>query len=159
MYGLLYTEQNMTIVGKRQVAKVDMWDNSIRHSACELLIPSGSARSVRCRRCMSYRGCLRVMLSRATNKSSGRTDAHSCTPHHTLSTEEMLTWMKNLHDELARITKQRNRLREKLDKLIDKNGVTVSKKMSRDLKDIMKTECNRVMEDTGSTYFQKVSCK
>lgn len=105
---------------------------------------------------MNYRGCLRVMLSRANSRSSSRTDAHSCTPYHTLSTEEMQTRMKNLHDELTRITKQRNRLREKLSKLIEKDGVTVSDRTSQDLKTIMRTENKRVMEDPGSTYFQKV---
>ena len=146
---------NNVSIGSRQVATVDAKNDTIRHVACELLIPA-SAKCVRCSKCTSYRGSLRVQSSRLVSKSSDRTEPHSHTPYSILSADEMRTRMSKLHSELRRITKQRDRLKERLDKSVQENGVTVSECLSCDLKAIMQSEGSKATERDECTYFQKV---
>ena len=131
---------------------MDQWNNSIRHVACELLIPQG----VRCQRCMKYRGCLRVMTRRLGMRSSGRTDPQSCTPYSVLTSEEMHRRMTNLHTSLRNIRKKSDRLKEKLDRIVEKSGIQVSKGMSNDLRAIMEDEGRKAMESEHTTHFQRV---
>ena len=107
-------------------------------------------------KCTSYRGSLRVQSSRLSSQSSGRTDPHSHTPYGILSAGEMQEWMSKLHSELRVIKKQRDRLKERLDKTIEKNGVSVSDGLSRDLRAIVENEGRRATERDDCTYFQKV---
>ena len=152
----IYIFSNIMIkfnIGCHRVASVDAKNNSIRHVDCELLIPV-SAKSVRCRQCTRYRGSLRVQSSRLKNKSSDRTLPHSCTPYGVLSADEMQTRMSKLHSELRRIQKQHDRLKERLDRSVEKNGVSVSEHLGGDLRAIMESEGGRV---TGrEDCFQKV---
>lgn len=103
-----------------------------------------------------------MQSSRLKNKSSDRTLPHSCTPYGVLSADEMQTRMSKLHSELRRIQKQRDRLKERLDRSVEKNGVSVSEHLGSDLRAIMESEGGRVTgrEDCTSqsapTYFQKV---
>lgn len=129
--------------------------NSIRHVACELLIPV-SDKCVRCQQCMKYRGSLRVQQSRFLSRSSDRTDPHSCTPYGVLSTEEMQSRMSKLHTELRRIVKQRDRVKARLSRVVEKNGITVDEEVSGDLKWIMESEGRKATEKEGCTHFQRV---
>ncbi len=92
--------------------------------------------------------------------SEGATLPHSCTPYDVLSADEMQTRMSKLHSELRRIQKQHDRLKERLDRSVEKNGVSVSEHLGGDLRAIMESEGGRVTgrEDCTSapTYFQKV---
>lgn len=129
--------------------------NSIRHVACELLIPV-SGKCVRCQRCMKYRGSLRVQSSRLLSRSSDRCDPCSSTPYCVLSSVEMQTRMSKLHSELRRIMKQRDRVREKLSSVMEKNSVVVGEEMSDDLKAIMESEGRKATESEGCTSFQRI---
>ena len=106
------------------MGSVDTISKSIRHVACELLIPV-SGKCVRCQQCTKYRSSLHVQLRRLLSRSLDRTDPHSCTPYNVLSSEEMRSRMCKLHTELRRVAKQRDRMKEKLKKELEKNGVAV----------------------------------
>lgn len=123
--------------------------------SCELVIPK-SDKCVRCKRCISYRGSLRVQSSRLKNKSSERTEPSSCTPYNTLTSEEMTVRMKKLHDELRRIKKQRDRMKERLTSLVEKHGVTVDEQVHGDLTAIIESEGRKAMERANCTSFQRV---
>lgn len=105
---------------------------------------------------MVYRGSLRVLSSRLRNRSSNRTEPHSHTPYRDLSVTEMKTRMSNLHNELRRIEKQRERLKEKLSKSVDENGVTVSNQLNTDLRTIVESEGSKATERQDCSYFQKI---
>lgn len=102
---------------------MDTWSESVRHVACELVVPT-SKKSVRCKKCTSFRGCLRVQSSRFLSRTSQRTDPDSHVPYSVLTSNEMQTRMKKLHSELRKVQKQRDRLKDKLAKLAEKHGVT-----------------------------------
>ena len=118
---------------------------------------------MRCRKCTCYRESLRVQSYRIKNKSLDRTEPHSCTPYGVLSADEMQTRMSKLHSELRRIKKERDRLKESLERYVEKNGVSVSESLSSDLRAIMESEGSRVTgkQDctSGPTYFQKIFWK
>ena len=118
-----------------------------------------SAKSLRCGQCTKYRGSLRVQSSRLKNKSSDRIQPNSCTPYGVLSHDEMQTRMSKLHSELRRIQKQRDRLKERLNRSLEKVGVSVSEDLSNDLRAIMENEGSRVTgyrREDCTSYFQKI---
>lgn len=139
----------------RQIATVDFRCDCIRHVACELIIPK-SERSVRCKRCMKFRGCLRVQSSRLRSKTSERTEPDSCTPYHALTREEMQVRITKLHNELRRLQKQRDRVKERLAAMVDKHGVTVDEEVSGDLRAIMECEGSKALAKADCTSFQRV---
>ena len=104
---------------------------------------------------MVYRGSLRVLSSRLRNRSSNRTEPHSHTPRD-LSVNEMKTRMNSLHNELRRIEKQCERLKEKLSKSMDENGVTLSNQLNTDPGTIVESEGSKATERQDCSYFQKI---
>ena len=88
-------------------------------------------------------------------RSSSRTDPHSCTPYSSLSQAEMKSRMSNLHSELQRIQKQYDRMKERLKKAVQVQGVTVGEGSSKDLVAIMTEHGSDAIEKSETTYFQK----
>ena len=86
------------------------------------------------------------------SKVSNRTDADSCTPYTVMTKDEMRVRMKKLHDELRRIQKLRDRMRELLDTRAEKHGVTVNEEMHRDLKSIIETEGNKNIQKECNSF-------
>lgn len=134
---------------------MDAWSESIRHVACTLVIPL-SEKSVRCNKCTSFRGCLRVQSSRLQSRALRRTDPDSHVPYSVLSSDEMQARMKRLHSELRRIQKQRNRLRDRLDALVERHGVTVDEQTCGDLKEIIHSEGSKMLEKVECNSFQRM---
>ena len=64
--------------------------------------------------------------------------------------------MSKLHSELRRIQKQRDRVKEQLDRVIEKNSVTVGDEMDRDLKAVIESEGSKAIEREDCTYFQRI---
>ena len=145
-------------LGTQQIATIDSWSGSIRHAACEMILPA-SKTSVRCKRCTSFRGCLRVQSIHLLNRTKERTNPGSCVPYSVLSSEEMQTRMRKLHNELRRIQKQHNRLKDQLSAMIEKHGVTMDEQVSNDLKQIMQCESRKMMERAKGNTFQHLFWK
>jgi len=79
--------------------------------------------STRCTHCNNFRANLRVQRSRLQKRSaSNRTDPDSSVPYSVLSCKEMMSRMKNLHDQFCRMQKQHNQLKELVDAHIQANG-------------------------------------
>ena len=64
--------------------------------------------------------------------------------------------MSKLHSELRRIQKQRDRVKERLDRVIEKSSVTVGDEMDRDLKAVIESEGSKATEREDCTYFQRI---
>ena len=141
--------------GNRQIASIDSWSHSIRHVACELVIPMSEHR-VRCKRCMSYRGCLRVQNIRLKNQSTERSEPSSCTPYHVLTKDEMQVRMKKLHNDLRIIRKKHDRMKKRLAALVDRDGVTLDEQVCEDLRSIIASEGSKALEKTDCSNFQRI---
>ena len=64
--------------------------------------------------------------------------------------------MSKLHSELRRIQKQRDRVKERLSKMVEKDGVAVSEEVNGNLVAIMMNQGSRATETAGCTYFQRI---
>ena len=71
---------------------------------------------VHCKKCVAFRGCLRVQSMRFLSRSSGRTDPTSHAPLSSLSNEELRERLGRLHGEVRRLQKQRDRLKQRIKK-------------------------------------------
>ena len=60
---LFFYVHNYIIAGSRTVASIDVDSQSvtIRHAACELLLP-GDGKSIQCNQCLSFQVSLQVIL-------------------------------------------------------------------------------------------------
>ena len=85
-----------------------------------------------------------------------RTDPKSHVPYSILSKEEMKKRMKNLHGEISRIQKQRDRLNYKVESIVAKQGVTVDDEIHNDMKSIIKTEGETMLEKGPLNSFGRV---
>ena len=112
------------------------------------------------RRCLcAARRCLRVQSRRLQSRGSltERTNASSSTPYSILTSEEMQIRMRNLHDKLRKVLKQRDRLKDKVSRLVEKQGITVDEKLHGDLKNIIQSKGGKRMKGGESNTFQHIS--
>jgi hypothetical protein len=65
------------------------------------------------------------------------------TPYNALTSQEMQISMKNLHDQLRNIQKQRDRVKVRLAALVDREGATVNEHLNSDLQAIMECELRK----------------
>lgn len=99
-------------------------EQSVRHENCEILTLEGS----RCSVCEHYRNTLRALASKDLSASdpksqSQRTGQNSHTNYRYLSVEESKERMRNLQKAKRSISQENRRLREKLQNLIEKEGI------------------------------------
>jgi hypothetical protein len=64
--------------------------------------------------------------------------------------------MRKLHNELRRIQKQRDRMKQRLAASVDKHGVSVDEELCGDLRTIMEDEGKKALEREDCTLFQRV---
>ena len=91
--------------------------------------------------------------NRLSSRTEARSDPNSCVPYCALSNEEMQARMKKLHNELRRIQKQRDRLKERLKEIVEKHGVPLDEQASDDFNHILQNEgCRRMERVEGNTF-------
>ena len=114
----------------------------MRSTSCEFILSQEMSSIIeRCRARSSFRHNLRVQQSRVVTRSSeSRCAFSSRTRYSCLSPDELKTRMANLQKELCRISKERNRLKEKIVQESQNLGVTVDEDMHNDLRKIMEEE-------------------
>ena len=95
-----------------------------------------------------------MQTHRLLSRTAARTNPSSSVPYSVLTKFEMKERMKKLHDELRRILKQRNRLHDRLEKLAETSGVTVDEQMCGDLKQIIASEGEKMMDKLDANSFQ-----
>ena len=135
----------------RTVACIDSQSATIRHGACELLLPSDS-KSTRCKQCSSFRVSLCVR-SIHQKKTGQRTNPSSSVPYSVLLKEELQTRMAKLHSEFHKIQKQQYRLKLRLEAIVKTQGITIAQQTHDDLKQIIRTEGSKVMEKAAPNSF------
>ena len=152
MLGCTFIYCSLFIAGTRTVASIDSQSATIRHAACVLLLP-GDGKSTRCKQCVNFRARLRVQSVCLQKRSAQRTNPSSSVPYSVLSKEELQT---SVHKVLRRILKQRDRLKQHLETAVKVQGITVDEQTHDDLKQIIRTEGNKLMECTTPNSFQRV---
>lgn len=133
------------------VASIDHERATIRHNACQLLLPAQS-RAVRCKQCSIFRSHLRVRNCRL-QKPSKKTDIQGTAPYCSLSKAEMQSRMRSLHKELRRILKQRDRLIHRVQAEVASNGVIVNDEIHSDLKAIINTNVQNAPQNSFQHAF------
>lgn len=129
---------------------------TIRHSSCEYLLPQDS--TPKCQECRDYASTLRAQLSRHNSHQTAahvaRTDPSSHVSYQSL-TEEKMERMKHLHKKLRQTENERDRLKAKLARVIESQGVVVDSESNADLHNITQTEALQVMEKFPPGSFQR----
>ena len=108
-----------------------------------------------CHSCLLLRKRLTVRKSRHRLQRALRTDPSAHVPYLTLSKDEMKTRMKNLHTELRKIQKQKERLIHKVDSLVERDSVTLNPADHNDMRQLILKEEEKV-ETQQLTQFQKL---
>ena len=80
----------------------------------------------------------------------------SSVPYSVLSKSELQTRATNLHNEFRKLQKQRDRLKKRLEMVVEAQGITVDQQTHDDLKQIVKTEGRNLMEQAAPSSFQRV---
>ena len=154
---LCFVKDRFHFTGKHLVAVEEsntLGHPTIRHNECEMLLVTSSKR---CQKCEVHRKSLFSLLSR----KESRRDTDSCAPdshvnYRFLSTPEKITRLQRLHS-LQRSTKQQlERLKQKLARAIESDGVVVADSMSHDLQEIMEENTSTVANAFPENSFERL---
>ncbi len=151
---------NLSYSGTQTVAYVDsesLSDPTIRHTQCEYLLPPESP--ARCQVCKKHGNTLRAQLSRHNSHQAtpvSRTDPSSHVSYQSLTEEEKIERMRNLHEKLRQTQKQRDRLKAKLAEVVERQGVEVDSDTNDDLCNITRSEAVQVTEKFPPGSFQRI---
>ena len=115
-------------------------NKTIRHSKCELVLRGGNT-AKRCAPCESHRVALRVLLCHFEKSTRCQKTEHgSRTNNRSLNTPEKVERLHGMRKHQKRTELQLTRLKVRLQKVIEKDGVQVDESLHDDLKQIA-TEC------------------
>ena len=135
----------------KNIATIDFQRGIIRHNTCTILLES-SRKSVRCEKCANFQRNLCVLDTRLDKRTSNRTNPSSSVPYHSLSKKELLERTKNLHNELFKMCKKQQHLKELIEDSVDVHGVTLGDDLHNDFKEVIK-ECEAQLEgETPSSF-------
>ncbi len=127
--------------------------STIRHNKCELLQVGAEKR---CTICTRYRGMLRstksnhLKISTEDRRSTSRIAADSHVNYRFLRNEECIARCHKIHVKYRNVLRKLARLRTKLSKSIDTNGILVDKDTHNDLSTIV--EDNSSSADPGNSF-------
>ena len=127
---------------------------TIHHNTCSILL-ANNRKSARCEQCAKFRKNLYVHNSRLEKRTLNQADPSSSVPYCALSTKEMSERIKNLHNELCKIRKKQQRLKQLIEESVDVHGMTGDDCLHTDLKEMVK-ECETQMEGVTLNSFKWV---
>ena len=104
--------------------------HTIRCASCTLLVPPSISR---CDPCMAYRKILNVMVSRSTKASDSKTQPDSHVNLRFLNTPQRKERFSRIRVQRKVCQQHVKRLRERIERLIEENGVQVSSELNEDL--------------------------
>ena len=90
--------------------------------------------------------------SRLKHQTAARFDSHSSVPYSLLTKKEMMTRMKQLHNELTKLKKQKDRLRKRIDCVVQSNGITLDHETNKDFNAIINTHSQLLKENSLNTF-------
>ena len=128
----------------RIIATIDSNSGTIHHNTCSILLAK-NRKSARCEQCAKFRKNLYARNSSLEERTLNRTDQSSSVPYCALSTKEMSARMKNLHNELCKIRKKQQRLKQLIEDSVDVHEITGDDCLHTDLKEMV-NECETQME-------------
>ena len=153
-------------VGAKEVAKEEdklLRKPTVRHACCAILLRQ-SAAMTRCSSCESHRHTLRSLACRmdklecslsAVNKSAP--DSH--VNYRFLRTPEKTDRLKRMHSELRCTQVKKERLKSKLAKAIEEEGVVVDADTDADLHEVMTNNDAQIVKTYPEHSFQQVFWK
>ena len=128
---------------------------TVRHSQCELLCSS----TQRCQFCQRYRSTLRSLKCKAAlaaQSSDQRTAHDSRTNICHLNEEEVIKRLQNTQTAKKNAQQNVHRLKAKLQKLIERDGIALNEKDANDINDLCKNLRGELKSKFGEGSFLRV---
>ena len=132
-----------------------MYYKTVRHSECEVFCLADTTNLRRCPCCKKYRSQLHVMYSRQS-KASDRVSHDSHTNYRFLSSAEKDERLHNLQRAKVAETKSNKRVSEKLNELIDKDGVSLTEQDTSDVASIFESVTDDVIKNFKEGSIQQI---
>ena len=124
-----------------------IFSGTIRTSSCEIITKSG-----RCKSCNAYRKNLRMAHSRWTKKGSPQ----KCANDRCLNTPQRVKKLNTLRSRVCVAKKEVKRLRAKVEKLTEMNGVTVDEPLHNELSTIVSGNDTSIEKDFPQGTFRRL---
>ena len=133
------------------------YSRTVRRWDCEMLCSPDAAYLKRCQCCKKYRSQLQVMCSRQQSKAaSNRVSHNSHTNYRFLSSAEKDKRLHNLEKAKIAECKQKKRLSEKINELIEQDGVTLIDEDVEDISSIFDSVASDVKKNFKEFSVQKI---
>ena len=160
--GLHSAYDAILILGTKEVAKEEttlLRKPTVRHICCAVLLPATS-KTIRCTNCEGHRHTLRSLSCRVETPSAvEKTAPDSHVNYRFLSTPEKTVRLKRIHSELRCMHLKKERLKTKLEKVVEEEGVVVDSEMHADLCNIMTTNETEMKKTYPEESFQHIFWK
>lgn len=131
------------------------YSKTIRHSDCEGFCSADTTNLRRCPCCKKYRSQLHVMYSRQS-KASDRVSHSSHTNYRFLSSAEKDERLHNLQRAKVAESKCNKHLSEKVNELIDKEGVSLTEQDTSDMVSIFDSVTDNVIKNFKDGSIQQI---
>ena len=131
------------------------YSKTVRHTDCEVFCSPDTANLRRCPCCKKYRSQLHVMYSRQS-KASDRVSHNSHTNYRFLSSAEKDERLHNLQRAKVAQNKCNKRLSEKLNELIDNEGVRLTEQDTSDVTSIFNSVTDDVIKNFKDGSIQQI---
>lgn len=126
---------------------------TIRHTDCAVLLPTTKSLK-RCCFCESHRHTLRSLTYQMRNESADKTAPDSHVNYRHLSTPEKVHRLQRLHSELRSNVRKKERLREKLDMVVEEEGVTTDTEIHTEICAIMDSNKSSIVDSYPKDSFE-----
>lgn len=126
---------------------------TIRHTDCAVLLPPAS-KTTRCSHCESHRHTLRSLVYQTGRQAADKTAPDSHVNYRFLSTPEKTDRLQRMHSELRANHLKKERLKAKLERVVEEEGITVDSETHTDICAIMTSAESQVMDKYPEDSFQ-----
>ena len=140
------------MVHRLMLRGVKYYPKTLRVSTCELL-----AQGAKCSSCVSYRNHLRPLyhnwVRQKSSSPSHRQSTTSKTNFRWLSTPERAAQLLRTKSKLAAKTKEVNRMKESLKRMVDQNHLVLDPTLESDMAALMNQLSEKVHQDNPENSF------
>ena len=132
-------------------AYLDKVNNTVRHRDCSLIC-SGRCK---CKVCQKYRNTLRALESKSTGRSKCSSSTSSHANYRYLQNSELKQRLKNVQQSRRTVQRRTDRMREKLNKVINNEGMEFCEDDSIKLEELF-SQTDEALKDYSQDHFHKV---
>ena len=158
MYIGFCTEHFLCMLGTREVAKEEcdlLRTPTIRHTDCAvLLLPTTTLK--RCHFCETHRHTLRSLTYQIRRQGTDKTAPDSHVNYRHLSTPEKVHRLQRLHAELRSNVCKKERLKAKLDSVVEKEGMTTDTEIHEDICAIVESKTPTIVDNYPKGLFERL---